>query len=115
MNFGILYTATGTHYRKEAIRSATTAKHRMPEVPIAIHTDLPEVALGALFDIKRKIDEPRYHFIDKVLPLNQSPFEKNLVLRHRYGPCWNSVRARPAPRQVRTSLLSLPVQGFDGF
>ena len=76
---GVLYVATGDRYFAEVRQSALSVKRHMPGIPILLYTDKPE-AFGAPFDEIRKIEAPRYFFVDKVQPLKDAPFEKTLFL-----------------------------------
>jgi hypothetical protein len=76
---GIIYVATGERYVREALESARSAREHMPNVPIAMFTDRPELA-GPPVDIVLTIDNPRRDFAEKIPPLTRSPFEKTLFL-----------------------------------
>lgn len=78
--FGILYVATGQPWFEEAVRSATSCKARMPDVPIAFFTDRPTEADSKLFDHVFQIAEPSYSYYDKIEPLTRTPFERTLFL-----------------------------------
>ncbi len=80
MEFGVLYAATGSNYRKEARQSARSLKEWMPDYPIAIHTDFPEEFPRELFDFVEKIEKPQFSYVDKIPPLLSSPFKNTLFL-----------------------------------
>src|SRR5882757_8776162 len=77
---GIIYVATGGRFVAEARQSALSARRHMPDLPILLYTDQPEIGGGAPFDLVRKLEHPRHFFVDKVAPLAASPFEKTLFL-----------------------------------
>jgi Nucleotide-diphospho-sugar transferase len=78
---GILYVATGDRYVREAANSARTVKVLMPDVPIAIATDLVSLAetLG-VFDQIDELRKPSHSFQDKIEPMRNPPFERTLFL-----------------------------------
>lgn len=76
-NRGILYIASGTNYRDEAIISARSVKAAWPDVPIAIITDQPLEA--GIFDIVQ-ITALQGDNIDKVRNVSRSPFERTILL-----------------------------------
>lgn len=80
LDFGILYVATGIQYVKEAAESARSARVAMPDVPIALWTDLPQQAPREVFWQVRDIESPAYSFIDKLRFLRHTPFKKTLYL-----------------------------------
>ena len=75
---GIIYVATGSQYLAEAEYSAQSVKRVSPQVPIAIISD------GApkcnLFDVRLTLAEPDYSFLDKIIALTRTPFDKTLFL-----------------------------------
>lgn len=77
-NFGLLYVATGEKYIKECIESAKSAKSVMPDVSITLYTDIH--LENDLFDYIEQIENPRHSFFDKILPLQETKYEKTLFI-----------------------------------
>jgi len=75
---GILYVATGERYLMEACRSARRCKQLMPEIPLALASDLP--APRELFACQIQIESPKGNFSDKMAPLLKSPFRRTVFL-----------------------------------
>lgn len=75
---GVVYVATGERFVAEAADSVGTVRKIMPDLPIAMFTDV-EVADG-IFDFVFPVYEPQRAFIDKIEPLTRSPFERTLFL-----------------------------------
>jgi len=74
---GIFYIATGDQFVAEAERSAQSVRNALPEVPIAIATDVePDFE----FDHVIEIDDPDYSFTDQIANLHLSPFDRTLHL-----------------------------------
>lgn len=74
---GIFYIATGDQFVAEAQLSAKSVREAMPEIPIAIATDIePDFE----FDRVIEIDDPNYNFTDQILNLHRSPFDRTLHL-----------------------------------
>lgn len=78
MSRGIVYIATGAKYLEEALFSASSAKHHMPNILISIITD-QRLVLDTI-DQVIVIDEPNYSFRDKVAFMELSPYEYTLFL-----------------------------------
>jgi hypothetical protein len=75
---GIIYVATGSKYLAEAEHSARSVKRVSPNVPVAIISDaLPSCNL---FDVRLNVPNPEYSFLDKIIALTRTPFEKTLFL-----------------------------------
>lgn len=75
---GFLYAATGLRFIAEACASARRVKELMPEVPIALASDVrPE---SNLFAHWIPIENPRGTFADKIAPLAKTPFEQTVFL-----------------------------------
>jgi hypothetical protein len=74
---GILYVASGTKYRDEAIISARSIKAVWPDVPLAIITDHPVDT--DIFDIVQ-IAAMQGDNIDKVRNISRSPFFERTIL-----------------------------------
>ena len=78
---GFLYVATGRSYMEEAIRSATSFKKQMPDMPICLFTDLPDdAANAACFNVVRDIPKPAFGPSDKFFGLNNSPYDQTVFL-----------------------------------
>jgi hypothetical protein len=75
---GIMYVATGERYLMEACRSARRCKQLMPEIPLALASDLP--APRELFACQIQIESPKGNFSDKMDPLLKSPFRRTVFL-----------------------------------
>ena len=75
---GLLYVATGAPHFAEAIRSAKTAKSAMPNTPIAIVSDQPDVP--DFFDQVIFIAHTGNGFVDKIQGMLKSPFERTIFL-----------------------------------
>lgn len=72
---GIYYIATGDHFVREAAISAQSVRDTMPDVPIAIATDVePEFDFDHVIDIP----DPEHGFVDQIYNLHRSPFEQTL-------------------------------------
>jgi hypothetical protein len=76
-NKGVLYIATGEEFVKEAEISARFVSDVMPDIPIAIATDVEPS-----FDFDHIIDIPNPHhgFRDKISNMSRSPFDQTLYL-----------------------------------
>ncbi len=72
---GVYYIATGSEFVKEAELSAQSVRRAMPEIPIAIATDIKP---GFDFDHVIKINRPKHGFVDQITNLCRSPFDKTL-------------------------------------
>jgi hypothetical protein len=77
-NCGIIYVATGAKYLAEAVHSIRSVKQVSPTIPVAVVSDAAFPC--NLVDIHLHLSNPRYSFIDKILALRQTPFEKTLFL-----------------------------------
>lgn len=77
---GVLYVATGAKYVDDAIRSSSSVRRHMPDLDIAIVTDLPERVAGKFEHVIELPGSPRHSFLDKVVGLGLSPFEDTLFL-----------------------------------
>jgi hypothetical protein len=88
---GFLYIATGRKYIDEALASAASFKATMPMVPIALFTDCPDaIPPGNVFCQVRPVPAPKYDFVDKILLLKESPFDRTVFLdsdTYSVSPC----------------------------
>lgn len=75
---GFLYIATGKTFVDEAIISARTVNKQHPDIPICLITGSETSA--SVFDEVRLIDEPAYGFIDQILNLDRTPFNRTIYL-----------------------------------
>jgi hypothetical protein len=75
---GIIYIVTGQKFVDEACRSAASVKHCMPDLPIAIFSDVP--LRSALFEQVMHIANPTYGPEDKILNIAKSPYQDTLYL-----------------------------------
>jgi len=78
MHNGIIYIATGKRHTQEALRSATTAKQHMPDIPITLMSDCP-VDHPAV-DNHIAISDPHFSFYDKVNNIRHTPYQRTLFL-----------------------------------
>jgi len=77
LDTGIYYIATGDDFVREAEISARSVRSAMPDVSIAIATDVdPEFNFDHVIDIP----EPEHSFADQIYNLHRSPFDKTLHL-----------------------------------
>lgn len=65
---------------EETILSARSLRTHMPDIPVVLHTDLPDQAPKDLFQDVRLIPQPTHSFQDKIAPLLDSPFRKTIFL-----------------------------------
>jgi len=78
---GLLYSATGKRYVEEAIKSAGSYKRAMPNIPITIFTDLPEIASEEnCFDACEQIKKPVHGPSDKFYALQNSPYDRTVFV-----------------------------------
>lgn len=74
---GVFYIATGDQFVAEAEVSAQSVRDAMPNIPIAIATDInPDFE----FDYVINITDPDYTFTDQISHLHRSPFQRTLHL-----------------------------------
>ncbi len=79
---GIIYVATGRRFVDEALVSVRSVKKQMPDISIALYTDLPELtsAPPAGVDTVFLLENATNSCRDKIRPLVDSPYEKTLFL-----------------------------------
>jgi hypothetical protein len=75
---GVLYAATGRRFVAEAEVSAASVKAIMPELPIALASDCGSTSRD--FDVQLEIKDAAHSFMDKILPMKATPFDKTLYL-----------------------------------
>lgn len=75
---GIIYVATGPRYLAEAEHSVRSVRRVSPKVPTAIISDSSPAR--NLFDVRLNLPNPEYSFVDKIIALTRTPFEKTLFL-----------------------------------
>ena len=76
-NVGVFYIATGEQFVAEAGVSARSVRKAMPDIPIAIASDVePDFD----FDHVIEIEDPDYSFTDQISNLHRSPFDRTLHL-----------------------------------
>jgi hypothetical protein len=75
---GIIYVATGAKYLAEAEHSVRSVKRVSPKIPVAIVSDC--APSRNLFDLYFDLPNPKFSFIDKIIALTRSPFDKTLFL-----------------------------------
>lgn len=74
-NTGVYYIATGEQFVQEAEMSARSVRDAMPDIPVAIATD---VTPNFEFDHIINISEPEHGFVDQIDNLHRSPFDKTI-------------------------------------
>lgn len=77
---GILYIASGQEYIAEACRSAKSCNDQMNGVATAVFCDDPSLLEDGCFDVVGRLDTPTYSFLDKVVGVRKSPFDKTLYM-----------------------------------
>lgn len=78
---GLLYVATGQKCLFEAIHNARVSRSSNPGLPIAVISDLDDLALSSgAFDIVCKHRYPVYSYRDKISGLLELPFDVTLFL-----------------------------------
>jgi hypothetical protein len=75
---GVIYIATGKKYLDEAVRSATSLKRHMPNMPITLFSS--EEIDSSLFERVIKIEDPKYGFADLTSNYYKSPYVRTLFL-----------------------------------
>lgn len=73
---GVIYVATGSTYRDDAIRSAASLKLHNPDLPVCLFSDIEPEGHGC--DHFRKIENP--HARSKLACMARSPFRLTLFL-----------------------------------
>jgi hypothetical protein len=74
-----MYIATGRFFIDEAIDSYRSLRKFMPSLPVCIFTDDTEYA-GKFFETVIKIEKPFRNFLEKIPPLEASPYERTLFV-----------------------------------
>ena len=79
---GVVYIATGRKFVDEALISVRSVKSVMPELPITLFTDLPELvdAPPEGVDTVSLLTDVSKSCLDKMYPLLETPYEKTLFL-----------------------------------
>ncbi|MDY6765991.1 MAG: hypothetical protein SVW77_01370 [Candidatus Nanohaloarchaea archaeon] len=78
MSRGIVYATAGDEFVAEAVVSAESVKAQMPEMDITIFCD--QEPGSDVFDRVEELENPQYAFIDKILPMMESPYDRTLYL-----------------------------------
>jgi hypothetical protein len=78
MSDGIIYIATGKKYIQEACQSVASLKAQMPQVSVTLFAD--EAIESPHFDQVIVIKNPQYGFIDKIVYMNQSPYDRTIFI-----------------------------------
>jgi hypothetical protein len=78
-DFGVVYIGTGERIVKEILQSASSLKKVHPEMRITVFSDR-EIGRPELFESVQLISDPKYSYIDKILPLTETPYEYTLYL-----------------------------------
>lgn len=73
-----MYVATGDEFYQEAYTAASSVREHMPDVEIAIATNVPET--DPLFDHVIPIEDPNYDFTDRIRYYQETPFDRTLFL-----------------------------------
>ncbi len=79
---GVVYVATGSRHVAEALYSARSLRRQMPDIPITLYCDLPELAActpDPLFSVVL-LQKVHRSCRDKIAPLARSPYGKTLFL-----------------------------------
>ena len=76
---GVVYIGTGERIVKEILRSAASLKEIHPDIRITVFSDR-EIKRPDLFETERLIVDPQYGYIDKILPLTETPYNYTLYL-----------------------------------
>ena len=76
---GVVYIGTGERIVKEILRSATSLKEIHPDMRITVFSDR-KIERPDLFESERIISNPEYSYIDKILPLTETPYKYTLYL-----------------------------------
>lgn len=79
---GVVYIATGEKFVEEALISARSVRKQMPEIEIALFTDLEKLVEDPPEPITQVflLEDVHKSCLDKMYPLLDTPFEKNLFL-----------------------------------
>jgi hypothetical protein len=79
---GVVYIATGKKFVDEALVSARSVRKCMPELPIALFTDIEELVTNPPVPVNEVflMTDVRKSCLDKMFPLLDSPYEKTLFL-----------------------------------
>ncbi|MBE9178832.1 hypothetical protein IQ268_09700 [Oculatella sp. LEGE 06141] len=78
MSTGIIYIATGKKYIDEACQSAASLKAHMPTASVTLFADQP--IDSSYFDDVVVIENPEYGFIDKIMYMNKSPYDRTIFI-----------------------------------
>lgn len=77
---GLLYIATGTSYIQEAVKNVVRSRPFLEGIKTCIVTDSDDESLHRIFDFVLPHPSPVYSYRDKLLPLQNLPFEETLFL-----------------------------------
>src|SRR6266550_8544105 len=79
MTVGVIYVATGSpNYIDEACNSAYSCKEKMPEMHITIFSD--QRINATCFDKFIILQSSHNGYLDKIMAMQQSPYERTLFL-----------------------------------
>lgn len=78
-DFGVVYIGTGDRIVKEVLQSASSLKKIHPDMRITVFSDC-DIQRPDLFEAVHLIPNPQYSYIDKILPLLETPYEYTLYL-----------------------------------
>lgn len=78
-NRGVVYIGTGDRIVEEILHSATSLKAVHPDMRITVFSDR-NIDRPDLFESVQIIENPEYSYIDKILPLLDTPYEETLYL-----------------------------------
>ena len=76
---GAIYVAAGETYLHEALRSAESLRRHMPDLPITLFADR-NPPQESYFDEVRILEDCAYGFIDKIQPMQRSPYRQTIFL-----------------------------------
>lgn len=77
---GFIYVATGEKYVQEAIVAANSLQRHMPTAHITLVTDATVPLQDTPFQGLIKLPKPTYTFADKILGMQQTPYEHTVML-----------------------------------
>lgn len=77
---GVFYIATGQKHIAEACASARSCADQMKGLARAALCDDPSLLQDRCFDVVERLDTPTYSFLDKVVGVRRSPFDKTLYM-----------------------------------
>ena len=80
MTKGFFYVATGKAFLAETLKSVRSLRKYHPDSQVTLYTEALEDVPDGLFDQVIILSDPVYSFRDKVLPIMEPPYDKNVFL-----------------------------------